>query len=155
MCRFIKCFLEIQIDYIYRWPIVIPFCCFLKKHIKFVRHDLAFKNPCWEGFLNSCLMKKATMLSLISPEPTLHSSPISHTESLKKTLCSMGSVTPLWSAKSRWSHLPSSVAVWTMIWPPATSSPSCRPALRPRSRPNVRTSLRSPDSVTVCLRNWM
>ena len=33
MWNFIKCFLEIQIDYIYRWPLIHPLSYFLKKNI--------------------------------------------------------------------------------------------------------------------------
>ena len=65
MRNFIKCFLKIKIDYIYRWPIIHPFSYFFQKHTKFVRHDLAFRNPCWAGFISLCLMRKFIIWSLI------------------------------------------------------------------------------------------
>ena len=55
-----------------RRPIIHPFRYFFQKKTRFVRHDFDFRNPCWAGFINLCLMRKSTIWSLIIVSNNLH-----------------------------------------------------------------------------------
>ena len=51
MWNFIKCFLEIQIDNIYRWPLIHPFSYFLKKKKKLLGMILLLGNHAEKSLL--------------------------------------------------------------------------------------------------------